>query len=307
MADKKVVIVTGGSSGLGLETAKTLCELGHHVIISVRDDEKGQAAVSQIRSSLPTADITFSIMELSDPQSIRGFVKRFLSSEKPLHVLMNNAGLFRQWSNKQRVTVRNDPRLELTMSVNCMGHFLLTNLLLDKLKASGTNADPARIVNVSSSLTVDKVGVEQSGFFIDDLMLAEKDHYLTGLQSYRNSKLALNLWTNEMATQLEGSNVVVNSMCPGFIPETGLARENRTSLIGSLIMGIASTFIGRRLFKSESLITGRDKLIQMAIAENKKTSGVFYTQNKPTTEATEVLDENNKSKIWELCVKYSTL
>ncbi|XP_067940115.1 retinol dehydrogenase 11-like [Watersipora subatra] len=307
MAEKKVMIVTGGNSGLGLETAKSLCGLGHHVIISVRDHDKGTAAMSHIKSAVPTADIAYSIMELSDPQSIRDFVTSFLAKEKPLHVLMNNAGMFMPLRNPERRTARKDPELELTMTTNCMGHFLLTNLLLDKLKASGTEADPARIINVSSGITVEKMGVNQGGFFIDDIMLAEEGHYWTGLQSYRNSKLAIHLWTKELAKKLKGCNVVVNTVCPGFIPATALSRENRATYRGMFLLTIANSFIGRWLFSAEPVEAGRDKLLQMAVSEDRKTSGIFYTQFQPRTEAAEVLDEDNQMKIWDLCVKYSTL
>lgn len=230
---KKVIVVTGGNSGIGLETARGLCELGHDVIISVRDDIKGETTVSDIKSKVSNAEISYITMEMSDPDSIREFVKKFHATGKSLHVLINNAGIMaHSLENKERSIARDDSSLEKTMIVNCMGPFLLTNLLLDDLKSAATGDNPARIVNVSSMLTTHQKAASKKGFFIDDLMLAEEGNYRDAMQAYRNSKLAMNLWTLQLAADLQGTYVIANTVCPGFIPSTGLARNFTTSWKG---------------------------------------------------------------------------
>lgn len=224
MEDKQVIIVTGANIGIGLQTAIGLCELGHDVVISVRDDAKGEAAIADIKEAVPNAKVSYIIMEMSDPGSIREFVKQFRATGKSLNVLVNNAGLVMPMENSQRYSARGNESLEATMTVNCMGPFLLTQLLLDDLKSTATDKAPSRIVNVSSGLTVMKRASMQ-GFFINDLMLAEEGHYRNGGQAYRNSKLAMNLWTLRLAADLRGTNVIANTVCPGFIPSTGLGRN----------------------------------------------------------------------------------
>ena len=223
---KQVIIVTGANSGVGLDTATRLCSMGHDVVISVRDSAKGVSTIETIRKTVPQATIMYITMELSDPQSIRDFVTQFKETGKQLNVLINNAGLFKRFDDKQRYTARNDPALELTMITNCMGPFLLTNLLLDDLKASASLSVPSRIVNVSSMITSKR---QSAPFYIDDLMLAQPGSHVNGLHTYRNSKLALNLWSNQLALTLAGTNVVVNTVCPGFIPSTNLGRDFRSS------------------------------------------------------------------------------
>ena len=242
MDGKKVIIITGANCGIGLETAIGLCELGHDVVISVRDAAKGEATISEIKAKVSDAQVMYFTMEMSDPQSIRGFVEQFRSTGKKLHVLINNAGLFKPYYDPTRFIAREDESLEISMTVNCMGPFLLTNLLLDMLKEAGTETEPTRIVNVSSSLTVAKRAAKESGFFIEDIMLKEEGHYKNGMQSYRNSKLALNLWTAELAQKLHGSHVIANTVCPGFIPSTNLPRDSTTSFSG-LVSGFYPYFI----------------------------------------------------------------
>mgnify|MGYP001791835712 FL=1 len=226
---KKVIIVTGANSGIGLEAAKGLCELGHDVIVSVRDDTKGEATVKAVKEAVPNANVMYITMELTDPLTIRDFVAKFKATGKKLNILVNNAGMFKEYRSKERFTARNDPALEVTMIANCMGPFLLTQLLLEDLKATATAEVPSRIVNVSSMVTTR--ATKAGPFSLDDLMLEQPGMYQSGVHSYRNSKLAMNLWANELAKKLEGSNVIINSLCPGFIPSTALGRDTTSNSI----------------------------------------------------------------------------
>jgi len=304
-SEKKVIIVTGANSGIGLEAAKGLCELGHDVIISVRDDTKGEATIKAVKEAVPEATITYILMELTEPQSIRDFVAKFKATGKKLNILLNNAGLFKPYNSTERFTARSDPKYEMTMTANCMGPFLLTQLLLDDLKASGTVEVPSRIVNVSSMVTTK---AKSAGpFNVEDIMMEKPGFYKTGMHSYRNSKLAMNLWANELAKRLEGSHVIINSLCPGFIPNTGLARDN-TSFIARMGVKFLDTVVGRALVGTKPPTEGRDRLINMSLGEEPgKHSGKFYIDGKLANEAPEVLQKENQDKIWDVCVRYSTL
>jgi len=304
-SEKKVIIVTGANSGIGLEAAKGLCELGHDVIVSVRDDTKGEATIKAIKEAVPEATVMYITMELTDPQSIRDFVAKFQATGKKLNILLNNAGLFKPYKSPVRHIAREDPKYELTMTANCMGPFLLTQLMLDDLKATGTAEVPSRIANVSSMLTV---RAKTAGpFSIEDLMLEKPGVYKNGMHAYRNSKLAMNLWANELAKRLEGSHVIINSLCPGFIPSTGLGRDN-DSFMTRTAMYILDTFVGRALVGTKPVTEGRDRLINMSLGEEPgKHSGKFYVGGKLGDEAAEVLMKENQDKIWDLCVKYSGL
>ena len=306
MAAQKVIIVTGANCGIGLETAIGLCEKGHDVVISTRDDTKGEAAVAEIKAKVPDACVMYIPMELSEPESIREFVHRFMETGKPLHVLVNNAGLFKQYRSPERSSARNNEALEITMTVNCMGTFLLTNLLLDKLKETATEANQARIVNVSSGITT-LAANKTKGFFIDDIMLVGEGNYESGLQSYRNSKLALNMWSRKLAEDLAGTNVIINCVCPGFIPNTGLARENLTNTSSRFFIWLLDTFVGRFFMNTQPVSKGRERLIRMAVGEDITTTGRFYYSDNPVEEAEEVLDDRNMEKIWNLCVEFSGL
>lgn len=229
-SSSSTIILTGANCGIGFETCKVLCQLGHDMVISVRDDAKGQATISAIKAEIPAAKIMYLIMDLSDPVSIRAFVDAFHKTGKSLHVLINNAGVFQAYKDATRVPVPSNPDSEMTMAVNCMGPFLLTNLLLDDLKTAGTEDHPARIVNVSSMITT--MASKGWEFDIEDIMLTKPDSYKSGFQAYKCSKIALNLWSNELSRRLADKQayVIVNTLCPGFIPSTNLGRNNPSFL-----------------------------------------------------------------------------
>ena len=223
------VIVTGANSGIGFEVAKSLCRQGYDVVISVRDEEKGDSTVSRIKSEFPDAQLTYFTMEMSDPQSIRSFVEEFKDTGKSLHALINNAGVLGSWMDAKRHCVRGDQSIEEMVMVNCMGPFLLTNLLLDLLKQSAAEEKPSLVVNISSRVLDAKVNEWATN--LDDIMTEKPESYISGGQVYRWSKVGLNLWSKVLATHLEGTTVKVNCLCPGFIPGTGLFRNSTTSFL----------------------------------------------------------------------------
>jgi NAD(P)-dependent dehydrogenase (short-subunit alcohol dehydrogenase family) len=201
----KTAIVTGGTNGIGLVTARELARMGAHVTIISRSEARCFAAAEAIRQETGQP-VEFITADLSTLQGILQAASDFKHHHTRLEILVNNAGAL--FMNR-KVTADG---YEMTFALNHLNYFLLTNLLLDLLKASA----PARIVNVSS-------GAHLSGRINFEDLMGEK-HY-RGMRAYGQSKLANVLFTNELARRLEGTGVTANSLHPGTI-RTGFARNN---------------------------------------------------------------------------------
>ncbi len=195
---QKVCIVTGGNSGVGLMTAVGLAKLGAHVFIACRSGRKAARAVNYIRLVSGNANIEFLPLDLASLDSVRTFVQLFEQRNLPLHILVNNAGIF----NKTGLT---QERFELIWGTNYLGHFLLTTLLLPKLK----NSAPSRIIIVASDLALRPKSINW------ELLL--KKTPLNFIQLYSISKFCLLLLTTELSRKLNNTNVTVNAVHPGFV------------------------------------------------------------------------------------------
>jgi NAD(P)-dependent dehydrogenase (short-subunit alcohol dehydrogenase family) len=217
---------------MGFHVAAALAGPKHRfrTIIACRDESKGTQAVSEIVAEDPDASVCFLPLDLASLASVRAFEKAFVQLDedpaKTLHLLVNNAGVGFGQDKTRTLTVDG---FEARFGVNHLGHFLLCNLLLPYLKAA--TAPPARVVNVASSLHDPKSpGAEHMGppadTCFDDLQLERMDPFDPTF-AYNRSKLCNILFTYELQRRLrkEGSAVAVNALCPGFIPATGLARE----------------------------------------------------------------------------------
>lgn len=203
----KVAIVTGGYAGIGLETVKVFSEAGATVIIPARDMEKAK------KSLVGIANVEVESMDLMNSASIDTFVEKFLTSGRPLHLLINNAGIM--W-----VPLRRDSRgYESQLSTNHLGHFQLTARLWDALK----KANGAKVVNVSS------YGHQMAPFNFNDPNF-EQLEYET-LQGYGQSKTANNLFTVELDNRGKACNVRAYSIHPGSVNGTDLGREMPMELL----------------------------------------------------------------------------
>jgi len=194
----KTVLITGSTDGIGKETALQLAQLGATVIVHGRSLERCQATCDDIRRATGNPNVDFVAADLSSQQQVRRMAADVLARYDGLHVLINNAGVILL---QRQLTVDG---LETTFAVNHLAPFLLTNLLLDRLKASA----PARIVNVSSTVHYD------AALKLDDLQSERK---YNGINAYKQSKLSNVLFTFELAERLKGSGVTVNCLHPGVV------------------------------------------------------------------------------------------
>lgn len=197
----KIAIVTGGNTGIGLETTNTLASAGATVIVPARDMEKARQNLDGI------ANVEIEKMDLIDPDSINEFTEKFIASGRPLHILINNAGIM--W-----VPFRKDQRgIESQLATNHLSHFQLTAKLWPALK----RANGARIINVSSQ------GHQFAPFNFEDPNFVHREYET--LQAYGQSKTASNLFALELDHRANEYNVRAYSLHPGSIGGTELGRE----------------------------------------------------------------------------------
>ena len=214
------VIVTGANSGIGFVTAKQLARQGASVTLACRNESQGDARVDEIRAEFPDADLEVRKLDLGDLSSVRVFADGYLSEHDSLHLLINNAGVMNTPEGKTT------DGFETQIGVNHLGHFLLTELLLDTLKKSA----PSRVVVVSSCYHDMAMGREGM-IDIDDLHFQNRKY--EGWASYAQSKLANVLHAKELAKRLDGTGVTAVSVHPGWV-RTDLMRHTMPGWLQSV-------------------------------------------------------------------------
>ncbi|XP_063002675.1 dehydrogenase/reductase SDR family member 13 [Elgaria multicarinata webbii] len=201
----KTVLLTGGNSGIGKTTGLELARRGARVILACRNKVAGETAVYDIRRETGNNEVLFMSLDLASLNSVRAFADAFLRSEPRLDILINNAGVLYGGISKDG--------FNLAFQVNHLGHFLLTHLLLDRLKRCA----PSRVVVVASN-------AHRSGKIDFQNIYKPVEEHLPSFQSYCNSKLANILYARELANRLEGTNVTCYVLHPGVV-NSGLFRN----------------------------------------------------------------------------------
>ena len=212
----KTVIITGGNTGIGKETAIDLAKRKARVIIACRSEEKGKKAEVDIRRESGSSNVHFRKLDLASFESIRKFVKEVLSEEARIDILINNAGVM--YCPYQKTV----DGYETQFGVNHLGPFLLTNLLLDKIK----QAPEGRIIVVSS------VGHAYAAKM--DLDTINSEAHYSPYDAYHKSKLANVLFTKALAKRLADTSVTVNSLHPGFV-DTELQRHSTIVAVSNCV------------------------------------------------------------------------
>jgi len=273
----KIYMVTGANSGIGKATALELARMGARVVIVCRDSNRGETAQMEIKTKSGNDAVDLMIADLSSQQSIHQLVENFRQRYTQLHVLINNAGMFML---RRRETVDG---LEMTFAVNYLAPFLLTNLLLDVLKASA----PARIVNVSSES-------HQEGYIKMDDLQAEK-HYRS-MRAYGQSKLALVMFTYELARRLQGTGVSANCLHPGFVA-TNIGQSGLWPIGRAVVKFIFSGF-------GISPEEGAKTSVYLATSpEVEDVTGKYFAKSMPRQSAPISYDESLQQQLWDESAK----
>ncbi|XP_019643816.1 PREDICTED: retinol dehydrogenase 13-like [Branchiostoma belcheri] len=281
--DGKTVVITGGNAGIGKETARDLAKRGARVILACRDPKRAEEAAAEIRKDTGNGNVVVEKLNLASLNSVREFAAKFNADESRLDILINNAGIMTcpQW--------RTEDGFEMQFGTNHLGHFLLTNQLLDKLKTSA----PSRVVTVASS------GHAVGHIHFDDINLEES---YTPIKAYGQSKLANVLFTKELARKIKGTGVTAYSLHPGGI-NTGLQRHLGDSY-GWWFTLIKPLFAGGLSLFGKTPQQGAQTTIHCAVSEGLETSsGLYFTDCAPKEPIPEAKDEAVAKKLWELSEK----
>ncbi|MBI4347771.1 MAG: SDR family oxidoreductase [Elusimicrobia bacterium] len=268
----KFVVVTGASSGIGKAAAVALGAMGARLVLVCRDGNRGAEAVGAVRAAGGGADLV--LADLSVQKEVRGAAVLVERLCPRIDVLINNAGAMYQ---KRELTADG---LERTFATNHLAYFLLTNLLLSRLRASA----PARVINVSS----DAHRAAAAGLPFDDLN-AERGYNMW--LAYGYSKLANILFTRELARRLEGTGVVANAMHPGVVA-TGFGL-NTTGLLN------AAMRLGQLFMLSPE--KGADTIVYLASApEAGSPTGKYFYKRREKPPRAPALDDAAARRLWEL-------
>ncbi|XP_041853723.1 retinol dehydrogenase 13-like [Melanotaenia boesemani] len=274
--DGKTVLITGANTGIGKETAVDLAKRGARVILACRDMDRANEAAKDVRKRSGNYNVIVKKLDLASLESVRQLAKDVLASEERLDVLINNAGIMScpQW--------KTEDGFEMQFGVNHLGHFLLTNCLLDLLEKSA----PSRIVNVSS------LAHERGQIYYDDIN-QENDYH--PWKSYGQSKLANVLFTRELANRLQGTGVTTYSLHPGII-RTELARHFWPAI--PLWKRVMYTPI---VFLIKSPTAGAQTTIYCAVDESlQNESGLYYSDCARKAVAPQAQDDEDAKKLWDL-------
>jgi NAD(P)-dependent dehydrogenase (short-subunit alcohol dehydrogenase family) len=268
----KHCMVTGASSGLGRATALELARMGATLTLVCRSRSRGEDTAAEIARTTGNREVRLMLADLSIQQSIRELARDFLEHGQPLHVLVNNAGVF----NLSRKLTADG--IEEVFAVNHLSYYMLTLLLLERLKQSA----PARIVNVASAahrhgtINFDDLGNQRS---------------YRPMRVYGSSKLANILFTYELARRLEGCGVTVNCAHPGAVA-SGLGANN------GLMARMAMPLIGLFMRTPE-----RGAATQIYLASSPEVEGVsggYYVDCKPARSSAESYDTGVARRLWEV-------
>ena len=265
-------MITGASAGIGRATALALAGQGATLFLVCRDRARGEQTIADIRRHTGSDRAHLLLADLSSQQSIRQLARDFLASRSPLHVLVNNAGVV---NTRRTVTVDG---LETVFAVNHLAYFLLTQLLLDRLKESA----PARIVNVASD-------AHRFGTMNFDDLGGERRY--RPMRIYGQSKLANVLFTYELARRLEGSKVTVNCLHPGSV-STGLGANN--GALARIVIGLLRPF-----FRTSE--QGAATSVSLAsAAEVEGISGKYFRDCREVRSSKASYDLAAAQRLWEL-------
>jgi NAD(P)-dependent dehydrogenase (short-subunit alcohol dehydrogenase family) len=269
----KVVAITGANAGIGRETAVALARMGATVVMTARDPERGAEALADVRARSAGTTVDLLPLDLADLTSVRACADALLADYERLDVLVDNAGLV-----MARRTETTDG-FETTFGVNHLGHFALTTLLLDRLRASA----PARVVVVASQAHK----MARRGLRFDDLQSIR--HY-RGFDAYSRSKLANLYFTRELARRLAGTGVTANAAHPGYVASRfgrdGDMRFEPVLRLGATLLAVSA---------EEG---ARTSVYLASSPEVEGVTGGYYAKCRPAAMSRAALDDVAARRLW---------
>ncbi|WP_339269373.1 SDR family oxidoreductase [Paenibacillus sp. FSL R5-0470] len=268
----KIALVTGANSGMGLATTVELARKGAKVIMVCRNRQRGEEALAAAKQKSHSVDIELMLCDLASLESIRSFAEEFTRKYPILDILINNAGVV---TIKRQLT---KDGFEMDLGVNHLGHFLLTNMLLEPLKV----AEQGRIVVVASGAY--KIGA----LHYEDPTLARR---FNPAKAYARSKLANILFTKELAARLQGTRVTVNCVHPGAVG-TNIG-VNRETGFGKSILKLLSYFF----LTPEQ---GADTAIYLATESDlQEVTGQYYYRRKNQELTPRAQNKQEAQRLWQ--------
>ncbi len=269
----KTVVITGGTSGIGAVAAVRLAEQGARIVLVARDKVRAETTMQALSAANPSASHTVHFADLSRLAEMRRVGEEIAAAESVVDVLVNNAGAY--FSRHQLTS----DGLELTFATNHMAYFVLTGLLLERIKA----APGGRVVSTSSE------GHRGRTLNFDALQAA------SGFAAYGNSKLCNILFTRELARRLAGTRVTANCLHPGFV-----ATRFGDSASG-LMSGVMNLL---KRFMAISPEEGAKTIVYLAASpEVQNKSGDYYVKCTPVKPAAAALSDADAKKLWEVSEK----
>jgi NAD(P)-dependent dehydrogenase (short-subunit alcohol dehydrogenase family) len=267
----KVCVITGATSGLGLEAAERLAKLGARLVLVGRDQARGEAALQRLRAAAPGLAATIHYADLSRLSEMKRLGDEIAKAEPRIDALINNAGAM---FAGRHVT---EDGLELTFALNHMAYFVVTERLLPSLKA----AAPSRIVSTASGA--------HRGQQLDFADLQAARSY-SGMRVYGRSKLANILFTRELARRIAGSGVTANCLHPGFVATRFGSGNNLLVRIGMRIAMLGA-------IKVED---GAETIVYLASSpEVASSSGGYFYRSRPATPSQAARDDAAARRLWD--------
>lgn len=286
--DGKICVVTGATSGIGKVTARALAQRGANVLVVSRNSKKCNATVEQIKDQTGNQKVDYLVADLSSQNQIRHLVNQFHQSYDRLDVLVNNAGGI--FLNRRE----SEDGIEMTWALNHLNYFMLTNLLLETLVASGEPGNASRIVNVASAAH------RGARIKFDDL---QGENRYSGMQAYGQSKLANVFFTYELDRRLQRAGVddriCVNALHPGFVSTNLIGDNNWLVRAGARLV---------YFFAGKSPEEGAETSIYLASSpEVEGVSGMYFVDSEPVQTAPLSYDENVARRLWEVSAEMTGL
>jgi retinol dehydrogenase-12 len=273
---ESVAVITGGNAGIGKETAVALARAGWRVLITARDAGRGAAALDDISTRSASDAVEVLPLDLADLASVRAFADLLVTRTDHVDALVNNAGLVLQ---DRRTTVDG---FEQTFGVNHLGHFLLTNLVLEQLRAAPHGA---RVVVVSSHAHK----LARRGLEFDDLQT--EHHRYRGFPVYGRSKLANILFTSELAKRLDGSTITANALHPGYV-DSRFGRDGDTKKIFEVAARIGSVMA---ITPEEG---ARTSVYLASSPDVDGITGEYFYKGRPSSVSSAAQDDIAATRLW---------